>query len=93
MCDVHAEQRLDLVDCCLVARSEYAIDVTDDGLNVCRTILGHVLAYDVKVAPEVPMSLSDSTRTWLLKGVHDALHDTGRGIGGIEYVRLAALQI
>lgn len=58
VCDIHAEQLLDLFDRCLISGGEHVVNVTNDGLNVCRAVLGHVLADYVKVTPVIPESLS-----------------------------------
>lgn len=50
----HSERIFDCLDSFGVLASEDLIDMTDDGLNISRTVLRHVLADGFEVPPEVP---------------------------------------
>ena len=54
MCHVlEAKERLEFVDFCLISAGENLVDMCDDGLDVCRTVLRHELADRLEITPVV----------------------------------------
>lgn len=50
-----AEVVLDGLDGSFVSTQEGGVNLFDDGLDICRTVLGHVLANGLEVLPKVPV--------------------------------------